>query len=681
MRFDLLVLGVVVLALSTEPASAQVVKPYLQARNANERCAALTAFYERAKAINGPVTFRADRYPVQVRGQIAPAFVEEEFPTYFGAPWASLNPKQRATIAKDIRACPAPIINQFADTIAEVFTSEGAERQGFDQQVAIWQRTKDVGDVKLPEATPFGRPLGQHEAEQRQFERLIYSDARVSVGASYKYITCNSIGPTFSVALDIADDHAITHEEAADLAANVLAPLAHKQCPKEQKVRFKAFVFSRRTAVTETGQLIAPGSSASVTRGGLEPWLLQVSLDESGPWAGKVMEANFDGVEKPSVTSLRDHYAAQAAPKVAQLGDPNGVSRLNYTITRQTDGLDGLKYAQLIQRIAQGDGPLVYVTPVGDSYGPLPDMRKLMYPLTGAIAIPRDAGALRRRGFFYAAALFSDSCRDTLGDRASLYTQEYQTKTGEKTEYAPYLTTVTEYWAWAKGKTFYLDRDYRSLFIRIQYEEAAEAMSRLYAASRDQGLAVLSPGFMAGVMSDTETLGADVKTYMGRIGCRRAKTFLRNWYELLAPPVRADAAYPLMRTEESPGVTRYIAAAVPSGVSPSPAGLPLDQPKEQAVEVRGQREAGDLYRYRVAPYSLRLIDPSVASQIRRTPPPFEQEMARSRARVLVCEYDIGDNTARINRYWLAAAPPTQQEREQADGRVRPPVSRCPDRPE
>jgi len=281
---------------------------------------------------------------------------------------------------------------------------------------------------------------------------------------------------------------------------------------------------------------------------------------------------------------------------------------------------------------------------------------------------------MRQRGFIQAVIGYDDICRPSLSPKRVGF-QEYFNEV-KKVEVDYILNTITKYYDWNKGDSYYMEPRYLPLFESLWRTERLEIIAAVFKTLPtlgSDGSQNLIDSAMSPLLKGVK-LRNDIKTFYRRAGCAVGGEFVRNWFDYLTndPPVRADNAYPTKKTEFR-GLAKYFVAEVPSDVVPHIAFVE-GQPMTVYID---RRTTGDgLSSYEAGGFHLGLLPGRSGAFVTPQESKLYDEMQSARARILSCAYANGTR----RNFWLAGFPlPSEDLRQRAGPSFVGVAAQCPAR--
>lgn len=671
---------------------------YVQATSKPQRCTALQEWYKRAIALTGPDTFASvGVYSNDVMSNLARAFQDDTFPTYFGATYRDITNEQLPQMKADVLTCDTPAVGQWAKLVASAFQPGRSGRDSWMKPIeakraelaqmryaSIQERAPVAAAVPPPAKKP-----GQFDSQNRDYERIIYSDERVNVGNRSRVSRKCLNAIEYAVGIDLPANGEITPALAQDVIEKVLTPLAARECPGTD-LSIYAHFYHRTLSVTHAGEIIPVGSQAITSETELAvamygPGHRQQKAPPTMYYGG----VNLNYPELASVEGLADYgkRGGRNPAKVAASGPQVETKYFNYQPSQPRGALASMKHGRLLLQIADRDFLGIHLDPAN-----YPDLETSSSAYSSALDfLALFAGGLSkldplgrdsippRRGFPYAVEAFSVACRASVGPDAATYTPVWREKVGEEISYNLYSKTITTYWKTMVGQTIYMDPAYHDIYTQSVKTEKSIITRDIFKARDELGIEQLFMGeaTIRPLLAVKEYQDA-AETFMRTNGCDAGKKLLSNWFAFIGgaqPPVRPNGNYPTIverkrDPEKGPDQIGVLFGEVPASEAPF---YPYTDGTWLFVQYYGNRKGG-LDGYYASHFNLLFVPGRVQQELLRDNALLDS-FRNDRIRILNCFYDEGT----VN-YWLEGFPQPNERQKQALGNTfRGSAARCPTR--
>jgi hypothetical protein len=669
---------------------------YTAASAKPQRCTALQEWYKRAIALTGADTFGSTGvYSHHVINNLARAFQDDTFPTYFGTSYWEIPNSALPQMKDDVLTCNTPEVGQWARLVSSAFQPGQSARDAWKKPIetrraelaqmryASIQERAPIAAVAPP---PSKRP-GPFDTSNRDYERIIFSDHRVNVGNRSRVSRkcADSIG--YSVGIDLPPSGEITPALAQDVIENVLAPIAARECPAAD-LSIYAHFFHRTLSVTHRGDIVPAGSEDITSESELAvamygPGHRQQKAPPTMYYGG----VNRNYPELASVEGMADYgkRGGRNPARAAALGPKVETRYVHYRPSQARGALAALRRGKLLQQIAEHDFLGIHVDPA--NYPDLESSSSAASSALGFLAMfaqglkkldPLGNDAIPpRRGFPYAVEAFSESCRASLGPNPATYTPIWREKVGEEVSQGLYGKIITEHWETKVGTTIYMTPAYRPIYADAIRTEKAIIVRDIFKARDELGLEQLFAGeAQLRPLRIVKEYQDAAKEFMRANGCEAGQRLLRNWVEFnsdATPPARPNGDYPRIiehkrDRENGPDQIGVMFGEVPASEAPF---HPYTDGTWLTVQYYGNRKGG-LDSYYASHFTLAFV-PGRVQQALLQDNELLDSFRNDRIRILNCFYDEGT----VN-YWLAGFPqPNERQKQVVGNSFRGSASRCP----
>lgn len=669
---------------------------YAQATSKPQRCSALEEWYKRAIALTGPDTFGSRGiYSNDVVSNLARAFQDDTFPTYFGSTYQDITNEQMPQMKDDVLTCNTPAVGQWARLVSSAFQPGRSGRDEWMKPIAAKRaELAQMRYASIPERAPVQsaappptkRP-GQFDAQNRQYERVIFSDERVNVGNRVLVSRKCLSAVEYAVGIDLPPNGAITPALAKDVIEKVLTPLAARECPGAD-LSIHAHFYHRTLSVTHRGDVIPVGSQAITNETELAVAMYGSGhRQQNAPPTMYYGGVNFNYPELASVEGLADYgkRGGRNPAKVAATAAKVETKYFNYQPSQPRGVLASMKRGKLLQQLSDRDFFGIHLDPAN-----YPDLETSSSPYSSALDfLSLFAGGLAkldplgrdsippRRGFPYAVEAFSAACRASIGPNPATYTPVWQEKVGEEISYNLYNKTITTYWKTMVGETIYMDPAYHGMYVQSVKTEKSIITRDIFKARDELGIEQLFMGEaqLRPLLVVKEYQDA-AEAFLRTNGCGAGKQLLSNWFAFIGgaqPRVRPNGDYPMIvehkrDPQNGPDQIGVLFGEVPASEAPF---YPYTDGTWLFVQYYGNRKGG-LDGYYASHFNLLFVPPRLHMNLSNE---LLASFRNDRIRILNCFYDEGT----VN-YWLEGFPQPNERQKQALGNsFRGSAARCPTR--